>query len=374
MSDGTPRRLDEVDRLGTANALLSTLHDVVRSMSTPLSAEELVPAIRPQLEATFAPHAIVLLAGDPDLGPLSVVHAEGVALGASVALADLPDPLDRGPRARPLLLQDLADGQGMAHDARAGAYLWLFARGRVTGLLAIEHEHPESFADGTVATLERLALPLSLALDNAVWFRRLKTLGADRERQRLGATLHDRFAQSLVAMAIGLDRAVRDHPEDEGLLELRSEVRATLGELRGTLRELRTTVDEDHPLPDVLRTHLAGVEQRHGVVARLEVAPDVPVPGPGIAQQLLRIGQDLTWLSVVERRATTVEVALSSVPGRLRLEVADDGDVGTPVELGEEARERLGSVVERVDAIGGRVVTDTDPDGTTVLVELRGRW
>lgn len=374
MSDATPPRLDEVDRLGTANALLSTLHDVVRSMATPLSAEELVPAIRPQLEATFAPHAVVLLAGDPDLGPLSVVHAEGVALGATVALADLPDPLDRGPRARPLLLQQLDQGQGLADDAEAGAYLWLFARGRATGLLAIEHEHPDSFADGTVGTLERLALPLSLALDNAVWFRRLQTLGAELERQRLGATLHDRFAQSLVAMSMGLDRAARDHPEDEGLRVLRGEVRSTLGELRETLRELRVTVDEDHPLPDVLRTHLERVGERHGVIARLDVADDVVMPGPGIAQQLLRIGQDLTWLGVVERGATSVRLALSSTPGRLRLEVADDGVPRPEADLGTEARERIGSVAERVDAIGGRVATEVTPDGTTTTVELRGRW
>lgn len=367
-----PGALSEVGQLGTANALLSTLHDVVRSMATPLTAEELVPAIRPQLEAAFGPHASVLLTGGPDAGPMKVVHCDGVTLGATVDASELPPPLDRGPRARPLLLQRLEDGQGFARDAAAGAYLWLFARGRTVGLLAVEHDAPDSFPDGTDDVLERLALPLSLAVDNAVWFRRLQTLGAEQERQRLGAQLHDRFAQSLVAIAMGLDRTARAHPEDEGIGALRQEVRATLGDLRETLQELRATIDEDHSLVELLRDHLERVEERHGVITAVQVDPSLVRPTPGVAQQLLRVAQELTSLAVVDRRATSITVGLRDLMGQFVLDVADDGDSRTEPELGEQGRARLASVHERVDAIGGRVGTVHEEGRTVTTVVLRG--
>ena len=368
-TDGGP--FDGVEQLGQANALLSALHDVVRSMSSPLSLDELIPAVRPQLQELFHPQAIVLVAGDPLVRPMRVVHAEGVRIGTEVALTDLPPVLHRGPRGRPSIVDDLA-GEGLAPGAGSGAYVWLFARGRTSGLLAMELDEPGGIDPAVAPTLERLALPLALALENAVWFRRLRTLGAEEERQRLGATLHDRFAQSLAYVAMSLDRAGKRHPEDAELAQLRTDVRSTLGELRETLRELRLAVDDDRSLVDALREHLERVEDRDGVIATLQVDGEVELQ-PGIAQQLLRLAQELTNLAARHARATTVTVRLDHPPGRVVMEVVDDGHGREESELAQEARGRLAAVRERVDAIGGRVEVRPSPGtGTMVRIELRG--
>lgn len=370
-ADGTP--LGGMRELGRANALLSSLHDVVRSMSSPLSVEELIPAIRPQLQELFQPEVLVLLAGDPTTGRMTTVHADGCRLPASLEPDELPPVLGPGPRGRPQLRDDLGAGDGFGEGSRSGAYVWLFSRGRTAGLLAMEHSEQLPLSDAASDTLERLGLPLALALDNAVWFRRLRTIGAEEERQRLGATLHDRFAQSLAYVAMTLDRAGKRHPDDAELQQLREDVRATLGELRETLGELRLAVDEDRGLEEAVAEHLERIEHRHGVIADLERAPD-PLHVPlGVAQQLLRICQDLTALAATEQHATRVVVAFEQGPGRLVVEVRDDGRGHTEQELGMDARDRLAGVRDRVEAIGGRFRLTPAPDhGTVVRIELRG--
>ena len=370
-ADGTPR--GGLRELGRANALLSSLHDVVRSMSSPLSVDQLIPALRPQLQELFHPEVLVLLAGDPTSGRMTTVHADGCRLPVSLEPDELPSVLRPGPRGRPQLRDDLAPGDGFGPDSRSGAYVWLFSRGRTAGLLAMEHTDHLPLTEAASDTLERLGLPLALALDNAVWFRRLRTIGAEEERQRLGATLHDRFAQSLTYVAMSLDRAGKRHPDDAELQQLRHDVRTTLGELRETLGELRLAVDEDRPLEVAISEHLERMENRHGVIAELERAPDplhVPI---GVAQQLLRICQDLTSLAATEQRATRIVVVLDQGPGRLSVEVRDDGGGRGEQQLGMEARDRLAGVRDRVEAIGGRFrLTPSREHGTVVRVELRG--
>jgi signal transduction histidine kinase len=372
-ADGQPEQsFGGVAALSQANALLSSLHDVVRSMTTPLSVEELIPSLRSQLGEVFRPDTIVLLSGDPASGRMGVVHAEGARIAASVETIELPAVLARGPRGRPLLRSDLAGVASFGPATKAGAYAWLFSRGRASGLLALERDDDEELHPTAAETLERLSLPLALALDNAMWFRRLRTLGAEEERQRLGATLHDRFAQSLAYVAMSLDRAGRRHPDDGELVQLRHDVRATLGELRETLHELRLTVDDEHGLEDALRDHLGRVEEMHGVIASVKIVDDVSDVSQGIAQQLLRIAQDLTALAAREQGATTVTITLTHPPGRVVMAVADDGLGHTEQELGREARSRLASVRERVDAIGGRVaIHATQGEGTAISIELR---
>ncbi len=368
---GTP--LGGLRELGRANALLSSLHDVVRSMSSPLSVEELIPAIRPQLQELFHPEVLVLLAGDPTTGRMTTVHADGCRLPASLEPDELPPVLAAGPRGRPQLRDDLDTGDGFGTGVRSGAYVWLFSRGRTAGLLAMEHSDQLALSDAASDTLERLGLPLALALDNAVWFRRLRTIGAEEERQRLGATLHDRFAQSLAYVAMSLDRAGKRHPDDGELQQLRADVRTTLGDLRQTLSELRLAVDEERSLVEAIGEHLERIEDRHGVITKVEPSEDELYVPIGVAQQLLRICQDLTTLAATEQRATRVVVALEQGPGRLVMEVRDDGRGRSEQEFGMEARDRLAGVSDRVEAIGARFSLTPEPGhGTVVRVELRG--
>lgn len=370
------RTLGRVQQLGHVNAMLSTLHDLVRTMPAPLTVDEIVGVIRRQLDELFDADAVALLLADGGGERWRPVYAEGVRVPAELRHADLPLPVrDRGPHQRPLVADEFAPGEGLWDDARSGAYLWLWLRGQPSGLLVLEHARAGGTPPDQHDTLERLSVPLALAIDNALWFTRLRTLGAEEERQRIGAALHDRFAQSLVYIAMSLDRGVDRHRDDDELERLRKDVRETLADLRETLRELRLHVTEEHGLAAVLDDHLERFGSRFAVATSLTVTGDPVRPALPVEQQLLRIVQDLVNLAQRESGASSVRVTYETAPGRLRIVVADDGR-GQPVaELGTEAQERLAAVRERADAVGAAVDVETVRDeGTTVVVTLRGLW
>ncbi|MBW3621190.1 MAG: hypothetical protein KY461_13175 [Actinobacteria bacterium] len=369
------RTLGRVQQLGHVNAMLSTLHDLVRSMPAPLTVDEIVGVIRRQLDELFEADTVALLLADGGADRWRPVYAEGVRIAAELATEALPAPVrDRGPAQRPIVVDVLGPGEGLRAESRSGAYLWLWMRGQPSGLLVLEHDRPGGIPADQRDTLERLSVPLALAIDNAVWFQRLRTVGAEEERQRIGAALHDRFAQSLVYIAMSLDRTVDRHPGDDELVTLRSDVRDTLADLRETLRELRLRVTDERGLVPVLEEYLERFGQRFGLLTALEADGSDPVrPALVVEQQLLRIVQELLNLAEREAGATSVRVNVATGPGWLRIVVTDDGR-GIPVpELGAEAAERFATVRERADAIGAAVDVTTVPgEGTDVTVTIRG--
>jgi signal transduction histidine kinase len=372
--DEHSQTLGRIQQLSHVNALLSALHDLVRTTPAPLTVESVLAVIRDEIDELFDADAVVLLLADSGGRWWRPVHAEGAAVGREIPYADLPAELrDVGPSSRPVVIPRLGAGTGLTPEARSGAYLWLWSRGQPAALLALEHNEARDLPPTHRDMLDRLSAPLALAIDNAVWFQRLRTLGAEEERQRIGAELHDRFAQSLAYVGMELDRVAARHPDDESITRLREDVRATLADLRETLRELRLRCTEDRGLADVLADYLHHFGERFGVFAQLEAPGELVRPALPVENQLLRIAQDLVALAQREGGATTVSVNLASEPGRLRMVVRDDGRGTAEEELGHQAARALAVVRERADAIGALVDVFTRPgEGSEIAVTVRG--
>lgn len=366
--------LGGVQQLGHVNALLSSLHGVVRSSPAPLTVEDVLGAVQGELEELFEPDAIVLLLSGSQGRWWRSVDVVGATSVGEVAWADLPAELhDAGMRDEPLVVSHLGRGSGLTPEARFGIYQWLFSQGRPAALLALEREEPRDVPDAHLETLARMATPLALALDNAVWFRRLRTLGAEDERQRLGAQLHDRFAQSLAYLGLELDRAATRHADDAELRLVRDEVRRTLLELRATLRDLRLRCGEDRGLAAVLAEHLPGVQDRTGLQIDLHVSEGFPRLALPVEDHLLRVVQELLAFAQAQVDATRVVVRLLAEDGRLRVVVRDDGGGVEEAALDRESAGLLSGVRDRADAIQALVDVRPRPgEGTEIAVTLRG--
>ena len=95
---------------------------------------------------------------------------------------------------------------------------------------------------------------MALAIDNARWFARLRTVGADEERTRIARDLHDRIGQSLAYLAFELDRIVTSQAKGDdvgtSLEQLRDDVRGVIREVRDTLYDLRTDVSDSQDMAD----------------------------------------------------------------------------------------------------------------------------
>lgn len=366
-------RLGELEELGYVNALLSNLHRLVRSSPAPLTVEDVLGAVHSQVEEMFDPDAVVLLLEDADGRWWRSVDVPGTTPVGEVAYADLPpDLLHAGEVVDPVLIPQLGQGGGLTPAARCGVYQWLFSRGRRAALLAIERNEPGEVPEAHLESLSRLAAPLALALDNAVWFARLQTLGAEYERQRLGAQLHDRFAQSLAYVGLELDRAVSRHADDEELVAVRDDVRDTLSELRATLRDLRLRCTEDHGLAQTLQGYLARVEERFGLAVSLDVAEAFPRLSLPVENHLLRAVQELVELARSRSQATEVTVRLLVDDARLRVVVRDDGRGLDEAGLDRDSASVLAELRERADAIGARLDLRSRPgEGSEVAMTVR---
>ncbi len=246
----------------------------------------------------------------------------------------------------------------------------LRAHDRVVGLVSLEHTNADTYTEEDSSLIMGLASSLALAVDNARWFSRLRTLGAEAERARIARDLHDNVAQSLAYVGFELDRLAVVHGDDQELKDLQGVVRGVVAELRETLYQLRATVSENQDLVDVAREYINRWSTRTGVDA--EFQPDtggrrVPVQ---IEQELWRILQES--LTNVERHADASHAWVSwrIGDGRAQLEVRDDGR-GMNTDAVSRERYGLVGIRERADAVGAQVTLVSEPEaGTTVLVEL----
>jgi signal transduction histidine kinase len=358
--------------MSIANDLLHALHDVVQTLPSSLDLSDVVTSTQETIRQLVDSTVTVVLVPDDTSDLWRVELAEGVRLPETLLPDELPRTLVRALDETDVVLVDDLDpatGGACGVETRSVLATALRAHDRVVGLVSIEHRDAAAYTDEDARLIAGLASSLALAVDNARWFSRLRTLGAEAERARIARDLHDRVAQSLAYIGFELDRLAAVH-DDPDLQDLQGVVRGVVGELRETLFQLRANVSENQDLVDVARDYISRWSDRTGV--ETEFSPHtggrrVPVQ---VEQELWRILQES--LTNVERHADASHAWVSwrIGDGRAQLEVRDDGRGMTNDGV---ARERYGlvGIRERADAVGAQVTLMSEPtNGTTVLVEL----
>jgi signal transduction histidine kinase len=286
----------------------------------------------------------------------------------------LPEPLATALRSQePLLRGDLEEHDEthrLAANSASGIYVRLETRNTTIGLLGLEHPELGHFDERDIRVLVGLAEVLALTIDNARWFGRLRSLGAEEERIRLARDLHDRLGQWLTYIGFELERIMAtDVARVEDLDRLHRDVQAALDELRETLRQLRSGVTEEQPFSDVARD----VVNRFGERADLDARLVVVHPGNRLAvpveNELLRILQEA--LNNVGKHATadSVLVTWNVDGGSFELTIADDGRGFETARGVRDSAYGLVGMRERADVIGAQLSIDSRPGaGTTVRV------
>lgn len=372
--------LDRLGRLSDANALLYQLHQVTQTLPASLDLDEVLDATVAQLSDLFDYHALALyLLGDTDAG-WHLARRDGSRPPSVLATEALPVPLSRALLTRSLVHAtnlDAADGPGLAGSASSGLYAPLLARGALVGLVSVEHKEAYHYGIRDAELLAGFVEPAALAIDNARWFGRLRTVGADEERTRIARDLHDRIGQSLAYLAFELDRImknnVRDKTVTEPLGQLREDVRGVIREVRDTLYDLRTEVTESQSLPTILEGYLDRVRDRSGLRVGLRSQETGRLP---ILQEreMWRIAQEA--VTNVERHAQATQVMLTwrCDGGTALLEVTDDG-IGFPVgQAGRLDSYGLLGMRERAASIGATLTVQSEPGkGTRVRCALADR-
>jgi len=368
--------LDRMSQLSEANELLVSLHRVAQSLPASLDLSEVLGSTVARLRSLIVCDVVAVLLRDEARGGWTVAAGDGAALPAAMGDDTLPGPLRAATTSSVAsLVVSLGTGEGLGPEilARSGLYAPMRARGNLIGLLALEHHDPGFYGRSDLRLLDGFIEPAALAVDNARWFARLRTMGAEEERTRIARDMHDSVGQSLASVAFQLDRLTamaQGHDLHPELDVLRTEVRGVLTEVRDTLCDLRTDVTDRSDLAETLEAFL----ERVGARGHLDV--DFLHTGSGrlpVVQEreLWRIAHEA--ISNVEHHAGARHLRVRwDRDGRQgRLTIADDGRGFPPGGTGRADAYGIRGMRERADAIGAGLLIHSEADaGTTVECRL----
>jgi len=365
--------LDRLGRLTDANSLLFSLHRVAQSLPASLDLDEALDSTMGRLRDLFDFTAAAVLLFDDTDHSWAIVRREGTRLPHRIRSDELPPALStavaiRDAVSEPNLL--VAGGPGLAPRMYSGIYTVLLARGAVIGLVSLEHADLGHFSDRDVELLKGFAEPAALAIDNARWFARLRTVGAEEERTRIARDLHDRIGQSLAYLAFELDRIVKTDTKGElvgpALEQLRSDIRDVIREVRDTLYDLRTDVSEEHDILSVLNLYLQRVRERSGldITVRSEETGRLPLAQE---REMFRIAQEALANIEKHAEATNVHITWQCAGHAAILDISDDGK-GFPIgQAGRLDSYGIIGMRERASSIGATLDVESEPGiGTRV--------
>ena len=353
----TTLALDRVSRLSEANDLLQELHRVTQGLPSTLDLDEVLASTTLKLREMLRPSVVAILLFDSATRTWAPALVEGARVAPSLTPADLPGPIAAAvTTSDAVLASDLSrsPGPGIAFASRCGIYVALWARSSLIGVMCVEHRDVEAYDDRAAALVQGLAEQVALAVDNARWFSRIRTVGADEERTRIARDLHDRVGQSLAYLGFELDRinrTVEHEATHEALATLRQDVRRVVGEVRDTLYDLRTDVSETQDLASTIESFLERVRDRSELRVVLRVAAPRRLPLPQ-ERELWRIAQEAITNAERHAMASCISVSWQCDQIDAVLEIADDGR-----GFAEGAAGRLDSygmlgMRERADSIG----------------------
>lgn len=366
LAGGLGARISHLDRpdnarvLNEANRVLSSLYRLARAMPVGLEIGSVASdALQELREGMRAPEAALLVLDDE---VLSVAGSFGIPHPERLAGRGLLPLMRSGARVIERTLQD-----PLTSAALGPHHCWMVVpvrRGEETlgMVLAACSEHQEH--QRSLAFLAGVAARASVAVDNALLFRRVRDLSLDEERNRIARELHDGVAQALTHLRfeLGFMAGAQGMSPDQvrgEVARLSKVAERALCDVRATVTGLRT--DPSGGIVASLRAYLAEMRGLGGPIIALEGARDVHLP-PAVEPEVFRIAQEAVSNALKHSRARRVVVNLESGERTVRMTVEDDGN-GIPAA--RRAGVGLAAMRERAERIGARLAIGDRPGGGT---------
>lgn len=206
-------------------------------------------------------------------------------------------------------------------------------------------------------------------------------LAALQERNRLARELHDTVKQQSFAtlMQVRAARNLLAQPPESAdpatvarhLAGAEALIKTSQGELGRLIAELRPAALEGQGLAAALRAYAETWAAHSRIPATVQVQNERALPLE-TEQALYRVAQEALANVARHSRASAVGLRLAYAPGAVRLVVQDNG-VGFDPAMAEAA-EGFGllSMRQRLAALGGLLVVESGPSGTTVTAATDG--
>ena len=250
----------------------------------------------------------------------------------------------------------------------------LFARGNVIGVLGLATRQSRDFDDREVNLLASIGALIGIAIENARLNHQARRLAILEERERIGMDLHDGIIQSIYGVGLVLELARVSMADDPDLS--RQKLDQAVEGLNRTIKDIRTYILDLRPrrfaggslmdglrrLVDEFRTNAQAEATLVGSDEGLQSLPQ------HLADVLFHICQEALSNAVKHARAHHVRLQLWRAPGRVLLEISDDGRGFDLRRMSISLGHGLSNMHTRARRVGGDVeITSEEGNGTTVL-------
>jgi two-component system NarL family sensor kinase len=222
--------------------------------------------------------------------------------------------------------------------------------------------------------LSTIAYQVGIAVERARLAEESTRLARAEERTRLAREIHDTLAQSLTAIGLDLEGALRHlevSPErSRGRLERAlATARGGLEEARRSVLDLRAAPLAGRPLAEALAALGREFTSETGVRVHVRAEGSLELP-LRVEAELYRVAQEALTNVRRHAQATQVEILLRTTQGEVGLSLRDNG-AGFVPDRGAEGHHGLLGMRERVRLLGGRLRLASRPGrGTKVTARV----
>jgi two-component system sensor histidine kinase DevS len=250
----------------------------------------------------------------------------------------------------------------------------LMAHANVIGVMSVATRHMQHLEPREISLLTSIGTWAGTSIENVRLNQQGRRSAVLEERERIGMDLHDGIIQSIYAVGLALDYArmeVETNP-NKALGKLEQAIEG----LNGTIRDIRTYIMDLRPrqfrgenLMDSLQRLIDETRSNTNLEINLTGPDNGSVILPtAISTALFHISQEALANVAKHAQAHSAKLNLSTTPGRVILEVSDDG-VGFDLTLTSLALGHgLANMRTRARKMGGDIKVNSGPGkGTSVL-------
>jgi signal transduction histidine kinase len=197
----------------------------------------------------------------------------------------------------------------------------------------------------------------------------------ESERQRLAQVLHDGPLQELHSLdfrMVALARLIEDEQQQTQLAEMRSTLRQLARHLRSICQDLRPPALTPFGVSAVLRSFAEMFQQdQPDIVVELDLEDDGQRLSERVRLTLYRISQHALRNVAEHAHASRVSVGLKLRDDQVELWIQDDGcGFSVPenwLTMIQQGKYGLLNCMERAEAVGGRMIVQSQPGSGTHL-------
>lgn len=189
----------------------------------------------------------------------------------------------------------------------------------------------------------------------------------EQERTRIGRDLHDTLGGQLASIFLFTDKLAQDMQNKDNLEKLKSMLKVSIKETRGLSHDLAPSHLNELGLQKVLQNRLKFLEENQGISTNFYYQVEGRLPAQ-LELIIYRICGELLHNITKHAKASEIMLQIIQKDNILELIVEDNG-----VGIDEAQTEKgigLANIKNRVAYLKGNLVIDSNPHGTTIIIEL----